>query len=72
MSSVGGVIGGFIAFEKWEVLETYFKTDFRYFAPSFPYQLTGGFEDGAVSAIPVESVLHFLKSRLNVDRLQPV
>ena len=48
-------------------LKPNFKTDFRDFAPSFPYQLTGGFEARCISHSRGESVLHFLKSRLNVD-----
>lgn len=55
-----------------EVLETYFKTDFRYFAPSFPYQLTGGFETALYQPFPWGECAAFLKSRLNVDRLRPV
>jgi len=35
-----------------EVLEAYFKTDFRDFAPSFPYQLTGGFETALYQPFP--------------------
>lgn len=55
-----------------EVLEAYFKTDFRYFAPSFPYQLTGGFEPALYQPFPWGECAAFLKSRLNVDRLRPV
>ena len=35
-----------------KVLESYLKTNFRYLASSFPYQLTGGFEATAYQPFP--------------------
>lgn len=58
--------------EVGKVLESYFKADIRYLASPFPYQLAGGFEATVYQPFRGESVLHFLKSRLNVDRLRPV
>ena len=52
-----------------EVLETYFKTDFRYFAPSFPYQLTGGFETALYQPFPWGECAAFFEDLCTINEL---